>query len=193
MTLATAEFSIDSPSPQALQYASFWQRFCASILDLVVLIPYILVLLWLGGNLRLFELYYLVPSIAFGLWYHVHLVKCYGGTPGKLIMGIRIAKVDGSAPGYREALLRYAVEMVLGFIQSIVTISALMHMSDVEFQSLGFMARAARINELAPSWNGALVWVSNFWIWGEFIVMLTNKRRRAPHDFMAGTVVLRKA
>jgi len=29
------------------------------------------------------------------------------------------------------------------------------------------------------------------WIWGEFLTMLFNKKRRAVHDFMAGTVVVR--
>jgi uncharacterized RDD family membrane protein YckC len=31
------------------------------------------------------------------------------------------------------------------------------------------------------------------WIWGEFITMLFNKRRRAVHDYMAGTVVVRNS
>jgi uncharacterized RDD family membrane protein YckC len=32
----------------------------------------------------------------------------------------------------------------------------------------------------------------NVWIFSEFVVLLTNKKRRALHDFMAGTVVIRK-
>jgi uncharacterized RDD family membrane protein YckC len=28
------------------------------------------------------------------------------------------------------------------------------------------------------------------WIWGEFVTMLFNKKRRAVHDYMAGTVVI---
>jgi uncharacterized RDD family membrane protein YckC len=30
-----------------------------------------------------------------------------------------------------------------------------------------------------------------FGLYSEFIVLLTNKKRRALHDFMAGTVVIR--
>jgi uncharacterized RDD family membrane protein YckC len=29
-------------------------------------------------------------------------------------------------------------------------------------------------------------------VWGEFLVLLTNRERRALHDFIAGTVVVRK-
>jgi len=31
------------------------------------------------------------------------------------------------------------------------------------------------------------------WVYGELIVLLTNKKRRALHDFLAGTVVIRSA
>ncbi|WP_255590049.1 hypothetical protein [Marinicella meishanensis] len=31
------------------------------------------------------------------------------------------------------------------------------------------------------------------WYWSELLVMLTNERRRALHDFIAGTVVIKKA
>jgi uncharacterized RDD family membrane protein YckC len=34
--------------------------------------------------------------------------------------------------------------------------------------------------------------VLQVWIWIELIVMLTNRRRRALHDFIAGTVVIRR-
>ena len=30
------------------------------------------------------------------------------------------------------------------------------------------------------------------WTWSELIVMLTNRQRRALHDFIAGTVVIKK-
>jgi len=44
--------------------------------------------------------------------------------------------------------------------------------------------------ELAPSWYKSLQWIQNAWVWGELIVLLTNRKRRALHDFIAGTVVV---
>ena len=33
----------------------------------------------------------------------------------------------------------------------------------------------------------------NVWVWSEFITILFNKRKKALHDYLAGTVVIRKA
>ena len=45
---------------------------------------------------------------------------------------------------------------------------------------------------MVPSWYSFATITMNIWIWSEFIVMLTNKRKRAIHDFIAGALVIRK-
>jgi uncharacterized RDD family membrane protein YckC len=47
------------------------------------------------------------------------------------------------------------------------------------------------IGELSPIWHKLLDWLHQIWIWSEFAVLLTNKRKRALHDFIAGTVVIK--
>jgi uncharacterized RDD family membrane protein YckC len=44
--------------------------------------------------------------------------------------------------------------------------------------------------EFAPRWYHPLQIVQNIWVWGELIVLLTNRKRRAIHDFIAGTIVV---
>jgi hypothetical protein len=42
--------------------------------------------------------------------------------------------------------------------------------------------------------NGPALWltlVPGFWFFAEVLTMLTNRKRRALHDFIAGTVVVR--
>ena len=34
--------------------------------------------------------------------------------------------------------------------------------------------------------------MQQIWIWSEFVVLLFNRRKRAIHDFIAGTVVILK-
>jgi len=145
---------------------------------------------WGTQRYRLFDLYYLVPGTFFGLFYSVYLVQRFGGTPGKLIIGIRIRKVSGDPVGYREALLRYFPEFILGMLMSIALLIPVFHMSDTEYHTLSFMERAKRMVELAPSWYKPLQIIQNVWVWGELIVLLTNRKRRALHDFIAGTVVV---
>ncbi len=175
-----------------MQYAGFWQRFGAYWLDVIVFLPIIALSLWGNEQSRLFQLYWLIPGLIIGLWFHVYLVKRYGGTPGKLLLKIKIAKLDGSNVGYKEAMLRYSVLFVISLAMSVVLIPVALEMTDAEYFSMGWQERALYMIERASSWYNIVNIAMNAWIWSEFIVMLTNKKRRALHDFIAGTVVIRK-
>ncbi|MFH3639525.1 RDD family protein, partial [Acinetobacter baumannii] len=43
-----------------------------------------------------------------------------------------------------------------------------------------------------PAWYSIVNSASELWTWSEFIVLLFNKRKRAIHDFIAGTIVIKK-
>jgi hypothetical protein len=63
--------------------------------------------------------------------------------------------------------------------------------TDVEFSSLAYWDRMVRLAELQPPFA---IWVSNdnmVWVGSEMIVMLFNRQRRALHDFIAGTLVVK--
>jgi uncharacterized RDD family membrane protein YckC len=173
-----------------LRYGGFWPRLAAALLDAVVLSPIMALTFWGISTFRLFQFYYLVPSTLFGLFYSVYLVGHFGGTPGKLIVGIRIRKLNGEPIGYRQAFLRYSVEFILGLLTSVALVFPLFHMNDAQYHSLSFTQLSLRISEMAPSWYKPLQWVQTAWVWGELIVLLTNRKRRALHDFIAGTVVV---
>ena len=177
-------------NPEQLRYAGFWARFASMLLDGLILTP-ITGLDWFGSrHFRLFDLYVLVPLLIFQLFWSVWLVRRFGGTPGKLIMGLRIRKVNGEPVGYREALLRCSVDLVLGMLTSIAGIMAATQMTDHEFGTLGFAAQQDRLAALQPGWSKPVMLAFQIWTWGELIVLLTNRKRRALHDFLAGTVVV---
>jgi uncharacterized RDD family membrane protein YckC len=73
----------------------------------------------------------------------------------------------------------------------IALVIPVIHMSDAEYHALSFMERAKRIADLAPWWYKPLQNVQRTWTWGELIVLLSNRKKRALHDFIAGTVVVR--
>jgi uncharacterized RDD family membrane protein YckC len=173
-----------------LRYAGFGPRLASLLLDVIILLPLSALNFWAGEHWRLFDVYYLIPGTLFGLFYSVYLVRRFGGTPGKLIVGIRIRKLDGEPVGYREAFLRYFPEFVFVVLMSMALLIPTFHMSDAEYHSLAFMERSKRMLELAPFWYKPLQWVQTAWVWGELIVLLTNRKRRALHDFIAGTVVV---
>jgi uncharacterized RDD family membrane protein YckC len=175
---------------EGVRYGGFWRRFGAYWLDIIAFIPLIAIGLWLSSESKYYYLWAFVPGILLGLWYHVYLVKRFGGTPGKLLMNLRIQRVDGARAGWREASLRYLVIVVLSAFQSLAVIIAAVNMPSEEYLALGFMDRSKHLIEQAPAWYGTVNFLLQLWVWGEFVVMLTNKRRRALHDFMAGTVVI---
>ncbi len=51
------------------------------------------------------------------------------------------------------------------------------------------MEQARRVQDLSPAYE-VLSFALNVWIWSEVIVLLFNRRKRALHDFIAGTVVV---
>ena len=149
-----------------LQYAGFWRRFGAFWVDVLFLLPLTGVAYLLGE-------------------------RRYGGTPGKLLLKTRIAMVDGSRVTTQAAVLRYAVLFVLSVFSSVAILMSTLAMTDDVYFSLGYVARSQRLVETAPSWYAAVNVLMQIWIWGEFVTMLFNKKRRAVHDFIAGTVVVR--
>jgi len=177
-----------APSP----YGGFWVRLGALLLDMLVFSPIIVLLFWIDSHSRLLRMYWLPFGTLLGIFYSVYLVKRFGGTPGKLILGLRIAKVDGSPIGYKEAILRYLPDFILGLFSSLALAIVLLRMSDAEYLSLSTHERLQHIKALKPSWASAVYIMQQVWMWSEFVVLLTNKRKRALHDFIAGTIVLRK-
>jgi uncharacterized RDD family membrane protein YckC len=98
--------------------------------------------------------------------------------------------VNGKAVGYREALFRYSVDFILSVLMFTALVIPTLKMSDSEYLSLSFTARSDQLVALAPAWYSALKWVQNAWVFGELAVLLTNRKRRALHDFIGGTVVV---
>jgi uncharacterized RDD family membrane protein YckC len=176
-----------------MNYAGFWRRFGALWLDVIILLPLTALIWWGGHQFRLFNLYYFIPGQLFRLFYEVYLVRRYGGTPGKRLLRISIRKTDGSPVGYREALLRYLPEAVLVALVSIGMIYAELSMPDAAYATLGFGERARQLTALASWWYRPANTALQIWTFSEVIVMLTNRRRRALHDFIAGTIVIRDA
>lgn len=174
-----------------LKYAGFWQRFGAFWIDFAVWIPVMGLVYFLSERIRLFQLYWFVPGLVMGLWFHVYLVMRYGGTPGKLALNMRVAMTDGTSVTAKAALIRYSVLFVLSTLTSLALLPSIVTMTDQEYFSLSYVARSQRFVEMAPPWYQFLEVAMQIWIWSEFVTMLFNKKRRAAHDFMAGTVVLK--
>jgi uncharacterized RDD family membrane protein YckC len=176
--------------PTYLTYANFWQRFAAAWIDVFVLVPVIILDEWLSGRSRLAALVLVVPA---GMVYFGYVVYChgrFGQTVGKHVMGIRVLTVAGERIGWRGAWARSAVDLaftVLGMVASFIALSAAV---DAAYAGLSWPDRMTYLTTLTPHWFNWAGFAATVWTWSEVIVMLFNERRRALHDFIAGTVVV---
>jgi hypothetical protein len=60
------------------------------------------------------------------------------------------------------------------------------------YEAKGFMEHQQFIEAYLPAWYTTVNVLQQVWIWSEVVVLLFNVRKRALHDFIAGTVVIHK-
>jgi uncharacterized RDD family membrane protein YckC len=77
-------------------------------------------------------------------------------------------------------------------VTSVGTLSVLLAIPDAYF-ALPWMARSRLYVHVEPMWLHLASRAAAIWFWSELAVVLLNRRRRALHDFLAGTVVVTEA
>ncbi len=87
-------------------YAGFWARLGSLLLDALFMMPIIGLTLYLNGLDKNVYFITFLPNFIFGLWYGIYLPKKYGGTPGKLLVGLKIIRLDGETIDWKESILR---------------------------------------------------------------------------------------
>jgi uncharacterized RDD family membrane protein YckC len=185
---------IGSANTQELLYGGFWRRLAAYAVDFAILVPLGLLTTKLIYISRDAYLVALIVGTFIAILFHVYLVKRFGGTPGKMVLGLRITRPDGSPVGYKEASIRYSVLFIVSILLSVPLLTNLFAMSDADYVAFASAKPSLRSLEVdVPAWYQPLQYLGSIWVYSEFIVLLTNKKRRALHDFLAGTVVIRSA
>ncbi len=172
-----------------MTYAGFWRRLVAQFVDILILLPLALVHIWANHTSRNVSLSVVVPLDVLSNGYEVYLLGRYGQTIGKRVVRVRVVRTDGTAISWREAWLRSSVNIVLGAISCVGAIVVLKSIPETYF-SLNWVQRSALYTASRPPWLRWVMWAQQCWVWGELVVLLSNRRRRALHDFMAGTVVV---
>ena len=115
-----------------------------------------------------------VAYASVGVAYSVYMHGRFGQTLGKFFVRVRVVRLDGRRISYEQAALRDIFPLL---------------MLPVSIWLFGFVA----INRELPS-TASYSWAS--WLglmWGvlELVTMLFNEQRRAIHDYIAKTVVIR--
>jgi uncharacterized RDD family membrane protein YckC len=173
-------------------YAGFWVRAGAFVLDMVVLLPVIATFFYLE---KISFSSVIVLAVISGFlfdFYNIYFNGKYGGTLGKLALDIRITRPDGREIGWSQALLRSCVDLSFHSVLVAFGVYALMQIDREVYLSAGVFEQDELLEGLYPAWYSFVDRAANVWYWSELVVLLLNKRKRALHDFIAGTVVIHR-
>lgn len=174
----------------AVRYASFWQRLLGLIVDFAIVhLPLLVVQLYIEARSRLLAIALYFPLHLLPYAYEVYFHAKRGQTIGKTIARAKVVTHDGFPIGWRIAAVRSSVWIALVLAFSHARIVGLWRMPDIGYTDLTWVERSRALARLSPT-PPLLAMMSEWWYWGEVIVMLLNRERRALHDFIAGTIVV---
>ena len=175
-----------------MEYAGFWKRLQALVVDTLVISPLIVASFWASSRTRDVYRIFIILNFFVVNAYQIVCIACWGQTIGKWASGIRVVQLSGEPASWREAILRNTVDFLLSLASNASTWIALGILSEIDW-SQDSHEKWRRIDALRPAWAKSIDYVWYSWILGELVVLLFNRKRRALHDFIAGTVVVRRA
>lgn len=174
--------------PVAERYSTFGPRFWSRNVDSCVLWP----IMFLTTELLSFNLprpiaalLVIVESLAW-LLYTVVMHARSGQTYGKMVTKVRVVdfKTEGDI-SWRQAWLREGIPIVLSLGLLGWEVVLILNGS----LNPAALADGEELTTRREFWF--LTALPGLWFVAEAMTMLTNKKRRALHDFIAGTVVVR--
>ncbi|HEX8249857.1 MAG TPA: RDD family protein [Pyrinomonadaceae bacterium] len=160
------------------RYRTLLPRFAALILDVVLLLPLAIVdeqIKSAAFSQEFKWVLFLITDLA-EIIYFIVMHGLFGQTVGKMLMNVKVLDVSEAPVKFRQAILR-DLPQLLFIIGSFIFLYPL------------------SLVEIDP--NSPAYWKNPFFIlifvWGivDLLAVLTNEKRRALHDYIAGTVVVR--
>ena len=110
-----------------------------------------------------------------------------------MVVGIKVTLPNGERIGFKQSLMRSSVDLVFVVLVIVAEVSALLSInSSIMFSESIMVEKSGVLQQYHPFWYKYTELLNNFWYFSEFLVLLFNERRRAIHDFIAGTVVINK-
>ncbi|MXR68310.1 RDD family protein [Shewanella sp. JBTF-M18] len=164
------------------KYATFWPRFWAAILDgllfgLILIVERLIFDIQLNYDDKLVQA---LNGVLFGV-YSLLMHGYFGQTVGKMIMEVKVVDhLSETDIDLWQAFRRESVNLALSILGALLVAAYLMVMASAGKVSLGLSFVVIGFTFISLSWDLS-----------EFVTMLFNDKRRAVHDFIGKTVVVR--
>jgi uncharacterized RDD family membrane protein YckC len=165
----------------AHRYSTFWPRLGAAVVDGLLFLPVGLLdsVVFARVDRGAPLVAWFIFSSFVGLCYSVLLHGLTGQTLGKMITGVRVIDLSENALSLRQAVLRDSVPIVLTVVAVWFGMPSVLH--GVNPRDVARLDVSTYLSSFA-----ALAWGV-----AELVTMLWNDKRRAVHDFIAQSVVVR--
>jgi uncharacterized RDD family membrane protein YckC len=166
-------------------YAGFKERFFSNLIDELVLLIIIGPIVLSENNSVGSNFAGIVLLLLAVIFYLVFPTGMFGQTLGKILMRVKVVRLDGSNITQSNAWRWYFVEVFL--LVCLILILGIMWQKNGRNATINFASSA---DPHLAIWFEGLFFASKIYSWSEIFVLLTNKKRRALHDYIAGTVVI---
>jgi uncharacterized RDD family membrane protein YckC len=161
------------------KYNTFWRRFFAGLLDAIVFIPIGFLESWIKSFPN--EVFLIFGLFFVYLSYYVYSIVFHwqtGQTLGKKWMGVMVVNVsEDRLLSLNQAFKRDSIILFFDLLGLIFLSTEIIRLG--EYPSGDYFA------------ENLLSSLMVIWFLLEFITMLTNNKRRAIHDLLAGSVCIR--
>jgi uncharacterized RDD family membrane protein YckC len=174
------------------EFVVFWRRVLAVLLDVLVGLPFVPITLLLEP--WALEHRTVVPSLLWSLvWIGAFMwfVVRFGGTPGKLLIGIRIVDVGGTFLTWHRAVRRFLYpDLIVNLVFTLQMWKAYNTYPDEAPRST-LLEQGVLLDTYGQPYS-QFATIVGFAVFADIGVILFNRKKRAIHDFVAGSYVITK-
>jgi uncharacterized RDD family membrane protein YckC len=179
-------------SSNNFEYVGFWKRALAALIDAIIvfaLMPITIPLMKFSFAHRT-----IIPGLAYSIIWTVlwmWLIVKYGATPGKMVIKARIINSNGEFLYWDKAFLRMVFPGLLISINSYLQQWQAMNTAPPETSINSFLEIGQAMNQYGQPF-AILGTILGLTVYVDVLAVLFNKRKRAIHDFIAGSYVVTK-
>ena len=168
-----------------IKFIGFWHRVIIQLIDFITFIP-IVYLYNLSVNLSI-NMESIIPYVIYWIivyLYFIIIISYFGGTPGKLIMKVRITDRNGGNLSILNSIKRISVYLLFSIVQILIFQQGI-------HESVDGQQISKYINNYSGKYEVFNVLVGLLFIIDSVFIAF-NKQKRAIHDFWANSFVIHK-
>jgi uncharacterized RDD family membrane protein YckC len=178
-----------TPGSSTPALASVWARFVSLILDGLLWTPVAIGVAYATSRSPASGIFLFPAALVSFVAYQVVFHARFGATVGKMILRIRVVRTDLSPMDMNASLKRSFVDAVFRIGLATVSVQVIRSMGPVPADSVMAFLKALQAHKTYATLSN----LESVWTLSEIATCLFHPQRRAIHDLIAGTLVVKKS